>query len=86
MGKTQQNVFYKLRDSPGTTFGIAHSDRGSDKPWFNLVSGDGDNEFHPGRSRGGGDSLPHLNLLERKLEMLKKMNQENERKPIPQGQ
>ena len=31
------------------------------------------------------DSLPHLSLLERKLQAVKQMNTETDRKPIPLG-
>jgi hypothetical protein len=37
-----------------------------------------------GRSRGS-DSLPHLSLLQRKLQAVKQMNMETDRKPVPLG-
>jgi hypothetical protein len=36
------------------------------------------------RSRGS-DSLPHLSLLQRKLQAVKQMNMETDRKPVPLG-
>ena len=67
-------------------YGQVHADRNQDKPWFNLVSAvDGDSEFHPGRSRRGGEALTHIALLERKLDILKNLNKETDRKPIPPG-
>ncbi len=31
------------------------------------------------------DSLPHLSLLERKLQVVKQMNMETDRRPVPLG-
>lgn len=69
-----------------SSFGIAHVDRNQDRPWFNLAAGgqDADSEFHPGKARSScKDSLPHLSLLERKLQAVKQMNMETDRKPVP---
>ena len=45
----------------------------------------GEHEFEPGRAGGGGDNLPHLSLLEHKLEAIREVNKEGDRRPIPLG-
>lgn len=73
------------KENQHSIYGTTHADRNQDKPWFNLISGDGEHEFHPGRSRRGGEALTHIAMLESKLDILKNLNKETERTPIPLG-
>ena len=68
-----------------------------EKPWFNLVARDEnqtggkdqtekETEFHPGRSSSSNsDPNSQIVLMEKKLEIVKQMNKESSRLPIPQG-
>lgn len=65
--------------APSTNF--KEAERGGDKAWFNLVAPQ--TEFHPGQSPTATETLPHLSLLEDKLQVLRQMNHETSRKALP---
>ena len=51
-----------------------------------FLSFPADTEFHPGRVKNQeNDSNSQLTLLEKKLEIVKQMNKESSRLPIPLG-
>ena len=87
--KEGSNSYYGL-SIPGL------GDKAQEKPWFNLMArADSpppgqdsitDTDFHPGKTQMPDiDAAPQISLLEKKLEIVKEMNKERSRLPIPVG-
>jgi len=85
--KEGSNSYYGL-SIPGV------GDKAQEKPWFNLMArADSpppgqdsitDTDFHPGKTKMPDiDAAPQIGLLEKKLEIVKEMNKERSRLPIP---
>ena len=61
-----------------------------ERPWFSLLARpdspglEGETELQLGRP-GEQDTAPHLTLLEKKLGIVREMNKECSRRPIPKG-